>query len=247
MPLESLPGQRRVANLDPLTPKQLRDAERDAVYIYNVGPKEHRVSLSRLYVIPACKPGEDVSEPLIVPGYVYTSKQKSVVGLHVTYEWHTDDGIDVARDIVGTYPFKSPSENLIPYGVFIAASPIPTAEEIATAKSHRVDKLWERVREADDAYVINNGRVDVGQGRTATNISADAVQAAIELGIERPYASANVTMRKCEDCGTSNMPNAVRCKNAECRAIFDEAKARQRFPEMFQQETKRRARAEEVA
>ena len=79
--------------------------------------------------------------------------------------------------------------------------------------------------------------VDVGNGRVASNIpTAEAIEVTSLLGLKRPYANNNPAMKVCDECGESNMPTAARCKNAECRAIFDEAKCRQRFPEMFAHE-----------
>jgi hypothetical protein len=233
---EMNPGTRKMHNLQPLTDKQIRDAERDKVYIFNVSNKEHRIFLEKLYVIPACKPGEPVSEPLVIPGVVYTTKVSKVQGLHVEYDWHPTDGIDKAKDVLGTAPFKSASENLIPYGVFISETPEASQEATAAATKEWKKKCSDKIREADNAYALNNGRVDIGGGRSASNISDDAIEACKYLGVSRPWASNEVESRICEECGTQNTKSAARCKNQDCRCIFDEEKCRQRFPEMFAHE-----------
>jgi hypothetical protein len=234
------PGMRRMPNLAPLTEKQMRDAERDKVYVFNVSPKEHVAFVGKQYVVPAREKGSRVSEPLVIPGVVYTTGLKKAVGLYCEYEWIARDGIEIAQEIVGTFPMLDPSQNMTPYGLFYSDSPEASKEAIDKATAAWLETCSRKVAEGDRLAAINGGIVDIGQGRTASNIAKDHIQACEELGLKRPWTGTNKQMMLCDECGESNMPTAARCKNAECRCIFDEAKCRQRFPEMFAHEEVKR-------
>jgi hypothetical protein len=235
MELATVPGQRRLSNLDPLTDKQLRDAERDKVYIFNVAPREHRVVVGKMWTIPACPDGESVSAALVVPGTVFTSRQKSVHGLHVDYEWISEDGIDVARDIIGTAPFKDRSENLTRMGVFLSMSPVPLEEEVDAATSEWLDRCNEKLNEGDAAYAINAGRVDLGNGRSASNIGKDHIEAARILGVDRPWSTKNAKLELCDECGTGNLATAAFCK--QCDNMLNAEAAQRKFPAKYAERT----------
>lgn len=221
------PGQRRLSNLNPLTDKQVRDAERDSVYIFNVSPREHRVAVGKIYTIPACPADAEVSAALIIPGIVYQTGVKKVSGLDVEYEWVGNDGIDVARDIVGTAPFKDASENLTRMGVFISMTLVPTEAEVAAAREQWYARCDEKVREADNAYATNNGIVVIN-GRSMSNIGKDAIEAAKVLGLSRPWADKNVRLTPCDECGTGNLSTAAKCKG--CGVVLNEEAFKRKFP-----------------
>lgn len=239
-------GQRRMANLIPLTDKQLRDAQRDLVYIFNVSPNPQTAFVEKQYIVPGRKEDQEVSDPLIIPGVVYTTFSKAG-----ELQWLGRDGIEVAEEIIGTFRMLHPSQNITRLGVFISHTSVPTREAIDAAKELWFQTCSEKVAEGDRLAAINGGVVDIGGGRTASNIGKDHRLALKEIGLKREWSGTNQRMLVCEECGESNMPSAARCKNQDCRAIFDEAKCRQRFPEMFaHEETKRgpgRPRAQEVA
>jgi len=225
-------GQRRVANLMPLTDKQLRDAQQDLVYIFNVSPYPQTAFVEKQYVIPARQKGKRISEPLVIPGVVYSTIYKAG-----EYQWIGRDGIEVAQEIIGTFRMLDPSQNITRLGVFISDSAIPSEEETAKAEEVWFERCSQKVAEGDQLAAINGGIVDIGGGRTASNIGKDHRIALEEIGQKRAWSGANQKMIVCEECGESNMPAAARCKNADCRCVFDEAKCRQRFPEMFAHET----------
>lgn len=224
-------GQRRVANLLPLTDKQLRDAQRDMVYIFNVSPYPQTSFVVKQYTIPARLPGQRVSEPLVIPGVVYSTIYRGG-----EYQWDARDGIEVAEEIIGTFRMLDPSQNITRMGVFISDSPVAKEEQIAAAEALWFERCSNKVAEGDQLAAINNGVVDIGGGRTASNIGKDHRVALEETGQKRAWSGTNQRMIVCEECGESNMPAAARCKNQDCRAIFDEVKCRQRFPEMFAHE-----------
>lgn len=228
------PGTRRLANLPPLTPKQLRDADRDQLYIFNTAPREHRTTIcGRTWTIPACPEGQDVSAPLVIPGAVYYTDVKKVHGIEVEFQWMTVDGVDLAQDIVGTSAFRHESENLIRWGVFIADSPHPAPRAIENARQHWYDRCDEKVREADDAYALNGGRVDLGGGRSASNIGPDNLEAARVLGVEdqKLWARKNLKQVPCDECGTGNLPTAAFCK--QCDNLLNEEAAKRKFPAKY--------------
>jgi hypothetical protein len=227
---------RTMHNLAPLTEKQMRDAERDRVYIFNVAPREHRIMVGRQYIIPARPktPGARVSDPLVIPGTVYTTALKKSHGLDCEFEWVATDGIDIARDIIGTAPFKDPSENLTPFGVFLSMEPVPSEEAIVAAETLWMEKCGEKVAEGDRLAAINGGVVDIGGGRTASNIGKDHLEALSETGLTRNWSGINKRQTICEECGTSNMPTASMCKG--CDAVFDEERARKSYPHKFHNE-----------
>lgn len=229
--LELAVGQRRVANLMPLTDKQLRDAQRDLVYIFNVSPYPQTAFVVKQYIIPGRQPGQRISDPLVIPGVVYSTIYKAG-----EYQWDARDGIEVAQEIIGTFRMLDPSQNITRLGVFISDSPNPSEEAIAKAEELWLERCSQKVAEGDQLAAINNGVVDIGGGRTASNIGKDHRIALQETGQTRAWSGTNQRMVVCAECGESNMPAAARCKNQDCRAIFDEAKCRQRFPEMFAHE-----------
>lgn len=219
--------------LPALTAKQIRDAERDQVYIYNTSNRSYSVQgPNRFYLIPACPAGHEVSEPLIIPGAVYTTAVKKVSGLVTDFDRFQIDGIDVAMDIIGTAPFKHESANLTRWGVFIAENAIPTALEIATARQHWMARCEEKVREGNSFFAINAGMVNVGDGRLVSNISPDHLEAAQILGVEPAWSKKTVDASNCPFCGVSVQPGLAFCPNGD---VLDEEKARVARPWLFAQ------------
>ena len=181
-----------------------------------------------MYTIPARKAGQEYSDPLVIPGVVYSSYSKSGEPA-----WDARDGIEVAQEVVGTFRMLHPSQNLTPFGVFISETPIPSEEAVERAKELWLQKCSEKVAEGDRLAAINGGIVDIGQGRTASNIGKDHREALQELGLTRAWSGKNVRMVECEQCGTANMPKAAMCKG--CSAVFNEAEARRLYPQKFMQ------------
>jgi hypothetical protein len=212
--------------LAPLTEKQLRDAQRDKVYIFNVSPNEYRSTVEKIYVIPARAADQEYSAALEIPGIVYSTYSKAG-----SPEWFPRDGIEVAQEIVGTFRMLDPSQNMTPYGVFISETPIPSDEAVERAKTLWLETCSRRVSEADRLAAINGGNVDMGQGRTASNIGEHHRQALKELGLSRSWSGKNVRMVECEQCGTANMPKAAMCRG--CDAVFNEDEARRLYPQKF--------------
>lgn len=220
--------------LEPLTPKQLRDAERDKLYIFNTAPRTHRTTIcGKTWTIPPCPEGQDISEPLEVPGAFYYTDVKTVHGLDVTYCWKTEDGLSIARDIVGISAFRHESENLTKLGVFISDTPNPSRQAIEEARQKWYDRCSEKIREADDAYALNGGMVTLENGRTSSNIGEDHREAAQILGVadQKPWAKKNPRLLTCDECGTGNLPTAAFCK--QCDNMLNEEAAKRKFPAKY--------------
>lgn len=233
------PGtQRTVKGLPPLTAKQLRDAERDRLYIFNVSPREHRSDIcGRRWTIPACPEGQEVSEPLVVPGAYYYTDVAKVHGMDVDYKWVTVDGADLARDIVGTANFQHESNDLTRWGVFVSDTPNPSQGQIDAAREKWYDRCGEKVAEADQAYAINAGMVTLENGKTVSNINKDHIEAAKILGVEdlKPWAKKNAKLTACDECGTGNLPTAAFCKT--CDNMLNEEAAKRKFPAKWAERT----------
>jgi hypothetical protein len=226
------PGtSRTIKNLPPLTPKQLRDAERDKLYIFNTGPRVHRTDIcGKRWTIPACPEGQDVSEPMEIPGAYYFTDVAKVHGLDVDYKWVTVDGTELARDIIGTSAFRHESEDLTRFGVFISETPDPSESVCEAARQRWYDRCGEKVREADDAYAINGGMVTLPNGRSVSSINRDHLEAAKILGVEeqKPWAKKNVRLVACDECGTGNVATAAFCK--QCDNMLSAEAAQRKFP-----------------
>lgn len=223
---------RTIKGLPPLTAKQLRDAERDKLYIFNTAPREHRLDIcGKRWTISACPEGEEVSEPLEIPGAYYYTDVAKVHGMDVDYKWVTVDGADLARDIVGTANFHHESNNLIRWGVFVSDMPHPSSETSKAAREQWYTRCDEKVQEADKAYAINRGMVTLPDGRSVSNINKDHIEAAKILGVEREWANKNAKLTACDECGTGNLTTAAFCK--QCDNMLNAEAAQRKFPQKY--------------
>jgi hypothetical protein len=227
------PGTPRlVKGLPPLTQKQLRDAERDKLYIFNTSPRTHRIdACGKRWTIPPCAEGQDVSDPLEVPGAYYFTDVAKVHGLDVDYKWVTVDGTDLARDIIGTSNFQHESNDLTRWGVFVSDTPHPSQDKIDAARERWYERCSEKVQEADRAYAINSGMVSLPDGRSISEINKDHIEAAKILGLERAWATKNPKLTTCDECGTGNLPTAAFCK--QCDNMLNAEAAQRKFPAKY--------------
>ncbi len=227
--------------LAPLTPKQLVDADRDCVYIFNVSPRQQgpiQVN-GRNYIIPACLEGEDVSEPLKIPGTVFGEEFKRTIGICTNEFSRTqEDGSEVARKIMGLAAFCKPDQDLRREGCFISETREAKSADVNAARDRFIERCNDLVNEARGFYSINNGMVTLTSGRLVSNIASQHRMAAKYLGIEQgePWASKQtVQMQVCDGCGVSVRPGLAFCANG---CILDEAKARKAKPWLFERARK---------
>jgi hypothetical protein len=218
-----------MTNLPPLTDKQIRDTERDNVYIFNVSPREHRIwAVGRMWVIPACQPGHSVSPALKIPGVFWKTDVKKLVGNLPEMEWIGTDGVDVAKRILGQDAFQHESADMIRLGCFSSMNPEAEPHEIAKAMDEWLARCDEKVREGDQIVSINNGMIQAENGKLIYGITKDHIEAATILGVERTWSSKNQKMTLCDECGTGNLPTAAKCKN--CSVVLNEETFKRKFP-----------------
>jgi hypothetical protein len=203
-----------------MTRAMKRAAEENPIFIFNVGPMRWTCSGNR--IIQACPEGAKYSPALVIPAIV----SETVVVDTRKMARHDEDGMDVARDVVGLGPFKSKGDDLTQYGVFIAAGEEPTKAELLEAHA-KLNAHYARLVQTGDNYHAQGGKaVDDIQA-----LHRDAVK---RLGLSRPWAAANQAMVPCAGCQQPVLPGTVRCPHAGCGAVLDEAKARVLYPHLYQ-------------
>ncbi len=196
------------------------------VYIYNVGPQQFVVSKGGLgeFLIHGCKPGERVSEPLIIKGRHPEHRDSGLGIVTVAYI----NGMDLAKDIVGTdsadKAIQFQTSNLEWHGVFITNNKVPTDKEIAAAKEKRRQRNLLLIQLADNAHM---------QGRHQ-DILAPHREAALEEKQKKAWAQTPTSLDNCPACGTSILPGIAVCPS--CSAVLDMEKARKFFPGRFEPE-----------
>lgn len=214
-------------------------------YIFNVGPRQHSVSLGSMgtFIVPACPEDADCSPSLRfrgedgIPSIVPETVVDAVEGFSVTYKWDfSTEGARVAKNIVGLTGFAHISADLTRFGVFLSTNAVPTEAEKSAAREKLADTYDARVREADQKFEINGGMETGENGVSYPGITQDHIQACKALGLDRPWARKNAKMIPCLGCGQPVAPGAVRCHHGGCGAILDEARARQLFPHLYAHE-----------
>lgn len=236
IPNAPIPGTRLTANLEPISPLMVEASERNKLYIFSVNPhpQEAFAGMGR-YVVPACPKGARVSAALVVPGIYFYTDVSNADGFVTEFKWSTIEGKDLAQDILGKTLGKDPSCDLTRLGVFLSLTPEPSDEMVEEARANLNLQYANRVQAADRAYEINGGQ-EVVNGVARSNISVQDVEAAKELGLDKPWARkmTPVSLVACPACDEMVKPTAAICSH--CDAILDEAKARKFFPHKFQEE-----------
>lgn len=187
-------------------------AEEKAVYIINVGPKSWLQEMGGRgkFFIPAKSEDQDYSVPLKIPGIFPETIPVDMKKLEVRYE----DGLAVARDIIGLGHSKSPANSLIPWGVFISATAKPSKAELDRANRTLDEKAAQLVEEADGFY--NQGP------QQYVNITIDHRWAANRTNQKRAWMQPLVKMDNCPGCQEPLKPGVV---VHTCGAVLDWDKA----------------------
>jgi hypothetical protein len=187
------------------------------VYIFNVGPWEHRqwMGFGRFFV-PACEEGKAHSDPLIIPGifsHLYPNDEKSMRRID-------EDGFHVAQQIVGIGAHLSPSNALTRYGVAICRQWPPTKKEVADAfEALRVGELNTLIAEANTAMAQGPTAVE----QTIRERHYQAARLLKKTTAECPWlvrSAANTSHNvDCKFCGEPIKPNLAKCPN--CKEIVN--------------------------
>lgn len=222
-------------NIPPRTPSMEREGNAFTLFIFNVGPESWvRHVGTGTYYVKGKQKGQRYSEPLKIPATVYTT----VVG-ETGMRYEPSEGWDVARDIVQLGKMADYTK----HGLFISESETPSEEEVSAAEVARIDMLAARVQDADEAYQVNGGMVTVsvgGNSVTRSNIQDGHRAALRELGWSRAWATKNIQMAECWNCGRSVLPTSAKCFHEGCGAPLKNEEAKARFMAGDEEETVRR-------
>lgn len=205
----------------PTTPDLYKQvSEQNRVYIFNVGPWQHRRELGSAgtFVIPACKEGQDYSDAVIVNGVV----EEPYPINEVECKTLMTEGHALAGQILGEGPFIPKSTSFRPYGVFISATPKPSKEELAAARGELQQKYVELVAAASDAHA--NGHKEA-QEVIRPEWHFVAARALKKSEAECPWlgnTQAPAARTECAGCGTIYKIGIMKC--GTCGMILDKAK-----------------------
>lgn len=217
-----LENQRRMgqANL-PVTPRLLNDLTgKGVIRICNVGPWAYHIERGSIHQdIPAFDREDDprklgcaLSEPMPA-----MRQEAKIIGgggeVPHEYGYIFDDGMQVAKELIGI-GFGLPAHAaLVQYGVFVSAGPMPTKEEIAEANRALqiyADRLVEEAREAFD-----KGRDEWYRTRSDRHLWAGRLKGIQEKWVAEDHQEQSV---KCDMCGKFNPSGIAKC---QCGRIID--------------------------
>jgi hypothetical protein len=181
------------------------------VFIFNIGSMRHEVAKGSVgtFVIPACEPGEGISEPLVIPGYVHDS-----YFVEQEMRTHSVTGEFMAQDIVHPQIGASWSfgQNLDDLGVFWTVNNPPKPEEIAAARAKMEVTYRKLLQAATD--LETTGRLQ--------DITPLMRIAASYFGEDRPWNRIYKKVLECPGCGEPAKPGIIR---HPCGFIFDPDRA----------------------
>src|SRR5512146_1736677 len=91
--------------IDPVPEKMLKQGK--PIRIYNVGPWTWTRPMASLgtFTVPACEPGKPYSKPLEIPYILRETVPHEASNWKMTNRF--EDGVDVAKAILGEGPFQS--------------------------------------------------------------------------------------------------------------------------------------------
>lgn len=211
-------------NVEPLPLSLIRAAKAFQIYVFNVGPETWvRGVGTGTYVVPGKRKDQRYSDPVAIDATVYTT-----IVSDTGFRWAPSDGMDVAKDIVQIGKMA----DFTKFGVGISEVWPPSEEFVSQLEQARVDMLSQRVQDADESYATNNGMTSVnigGANVTRSNIQDIHRSALRELGWTRPWATKNIQMAECWNCGRSVMPTSAKCFNEGCGAPLKNEEAKARF------------------
>lgn len=185
------------------------------LYIYNVGPMEHRVAKGSAgppggYFIKPCEKGKPYSEPLLIPSMVTdTYLQEDIAKTHtVTGEFMCNDIVHPAL----TDTSWSVGQNLDDFGVFWTKHKVPMPEELALAVAKMERVFRAALAEANMLEAI--GRLDL--------ITPLMRHAADHFEESRGWNRIYKRMLECPVCGESMKAEIAVHK---CGAVINWSKA----------------------
>lgn len=228
-----VPVQGGVASLNKRTRQihnqsaMLRNVAIPSVFIFNVGPKEHRnrIGAGRSYNIPACPAGKSHSEPVEIKSLILSEIDIADGGGNMGVisdpgmSTNTESGrmIGVANDIIGTdstsQPLSLNTTNLEWFGVFATMNAVPTQEELDTARGKFV-QMQKLIYDTGAEHVKQNHSVD-SMDRKVYN------EAASFLGVKQLWGDSDHSLGRCPECKEAINAEATYCKH--CQQAIDPA------------------------
>lgn len=195
-------------------------AERGSVFIYNVGPWQHKQWMGSLgiKIIPKCEEGQPYSKPLKVSGVV----DELYPANEAKYERMMYDGMEVASQIIGVGKHLAPQNSLVKLGVFISRTEIPSEEDLAEARKKLAQSMQEYVNEASAAMAQGP---KVAEETIRHDPHFLAARYLNKTAAECPWLARSVEVgerKTCEGCGTTYKVGVIVC--GTCGFILDEEK-----------------------
>lgn len=198
-----------------MPPEYLEKFNASRAYICNITDTDYNLSRTYgNYMIPARVAGEPYSMTEIGPRKgTMDMGDRRVFDFPITPREVADD---LCREINNDAGFRSF------LGVFIAAGPLPTADELKKANA-RIEKFY--------AWCVTEGDKVWQQTRNVIMIPDLFKRAADHLKLNRDWKTDTQPNYECEGCGTRHKPGLAIC--IACGAILDEQKARRLYPDRF--------------
>jgi hypothetical protein len=210
---------------------QLKKIPIPKVFIFNVSDRKfvNRVGGGKGYTIPACKPGREYSDPVVIDGVCLS--EVDLADGNGTMGVVSDPGLSGMEDINGTEKFvigvandvigmnscgpdcSLTTTNLEWFGVFATANNPPEPEEVEQAEAK-----WCEMNQ----LIYAQGAEKVQAGEKVAMIDRPLYNKAAEcLGVKPLWGSLDHTRASCPECHEDIIEGATFCKH--CQQPIDAA------------------------
>ena len=208
--------QRVQRRLPAPAPSIAQFAKDHQIYIFNVGPWQHTRMLGSWgnYIVPACEPGKPYASGNPIPGIYH----EPIPVNEANFQLEGIEGGFVADQILGVGKNMSINTGLVKLGVFKSSNPIPTEDELESAREMLFGEYTRLFEEADLAYAQGDAafREVVGKDASKHKMAARELGRADVKWMQNTSAGRNVA---CRFCGTYVSPNVIKCP--QCSEILD--------------------------
>jgi hypothetical protein len=196
------------------------------LYIFNISDNAFTVGLGSLgtYTLPVCKPGQEYSDPLKIPGMTinyYDAGDGTGKQNYESYPAHDpeDQNRSVINAILGIplTPDKPEvfTNNKTWFGLFYSDKPEPTKEQLAEAR-RKLDAIMTAFLQAGDKLALEGAKGLEQVGPMHRKAAAFKKQ-------KRDWSMVPESKIDCPGCGGAITPSAVKC--VACGAVLNWKKA----------------------